>query len=174
MNKILILVGVVASVVLLYIVSAVFQVKVRDIDSGWGVQLIGGKRGETSIEGFESQPASLNYSMGKYSNIRIQLPNNDSIIRKHTQLLPSKLYIPQGTPLPLLPKVSKEPAYTNGTNVDGTANSPAAMSMLKYNQCRPDCCPGTYSCSGGCVCLSKKQSDFINARGNNRTAPSNY
>ena len=70
--------------------------------------------------------------------------------------------------------VSKEPSYTNGTNVDGTPNSPAAMSMLKYNQCRPDCCPGTYSCSGGCVCLSKKQSDFINARGNNRTTPSNY
>lgn len=174
MNKILIVVGVVASVVLLYILSAVFHVKVRDIDEGYGIKLIGGWRGNANVETFESQPAHLNYSMGKYSNLLIKLPNNDHVERKHSELLPSKLYIPAGTPLPLLPKVSKEPEYTNGTHVDGTSESPKAMSMLKYNKCKPECCPGTFSCSGGCVCLNKKQSDFINSRGNNRTAPSNF
>lgn len=46
--------------------------------------------------------------------------------------------------------------------------------MFKYNQSKPECCPGTYSTSSGRVCLTQQQSDFINSRGNNRSTPSNF
>jgi len=36
------------------------------------------------------------------------------------------------------------------------------------NQCKPECCGATLSCSGGCVCTSPEQRDFINTRGGNR------
>ena len=172
MNKILITIAVVLSLVLLYIVSCLFEVRIRDNE--YGLKLIGGSRGDHTVEGFESSPAHLTYTMGPYSNIAFNLGNGEHFIRKNTSLLSSDLYVPAGTPLPLRPKVSKEPSYTNGPNVDGTKQSPKAMSMMKYNQCKPECCPGTYSCSGGCVCLTKNQSEFINSRGNNRTKPSNY
>ena len=31
---------------------------------------------------------------------------------------------------------------------------------FSYNKCSPDCCPSTYSCSGGCICLSEKQKNI--------------
>lgn len=172
MDKKLIIIAVIVSAVLLYIVSVLFEIRVRNDE--YGIGLIGGSRGDHTVELFESRPASLTHSMGAYSNIKFMLPNNDHMHRQNAPLLSSKLYVPAGTPLPLLPKVSREPVYSNGPNVDGTPFTPKSMDMLKYNQCKPECCPGTYSCSGGCVCVNKKQSDFINSRGNNRTAPSNF
>ena len=172
MDKKLIIIAVIVSVVLLYVVSVLFEIRVRNDE--YGIQLIGGKRGDDTVELFESSPASLNHSMGPYSNIKFMLPNNDHMHRQNAPLLSSKLYVPAGTPLPLVPKVSKEPAYSNGPNVDGTLLTAKSMDMLKYNQSRPECCPSTYSTSTGCVCVNKKQSDFINSRGNNRTAPSSF
>jgi hypothetical protein len=32
----------------------------------------------------------------------------------------------------------------------------------------PDCCPSSYSTSGGCICVSKDQLNAINSRGGNR------
>jgi hypothetical protein len=43
--------------------------------------------------------------------------------------------------------------------------------MFKDNQCKPSCCGASYSCSGGCVCTTPDQRNFINMRGGNRTAP---
>jgi hypothetical protein len=48
---------------------------------------------------------------------------------------------------------------------------PDSLFMFKNNQCKPECCPSSYSCDGGCVCTSPDQRDVIAKRGGNRTAP---
>jgi len=48
---------------------------------------------------------------------------------------------------------------------------PDNMFMFKNNQCKPSCCGASYSCSGGCVCTTPEQRDYINSRGGNRTRP---
>jgi hypothetical protein len=43
--------------------------------------------------------------------------------------------------------------------------------IFKNNQCKPECCPASFSCGSGCVCTTGKQRDFIASRGGNRTNP---
>ena len=163
---------VVIGVIVLYLVSWLIQIKYRDDE--YGLDLIGGSRGNKMVELFDSKPAPLTYGMGPLSNINIKLRSGNHFIRKDKPLIQSNnIYVPSGTPLPLEPRISSM-GSTNGTNVDGTVNTPKSMAMFKYNKCVPECCPSTYSCSGGCVCQSDKQADFINKRGNNRTTPSEY
>jgi len=68
-------------------------------------------------------------------------------------------------------------SYTNlqslGPSIDGNTNSPNNMFMFAYNQCKPECCPSTYSCDGGCICTTKAQLKFGRTRGNNKTLPIN-
>ena len=52
-------------------------------------------------------------------------------------------------------------------NVDGDKNSPQRLSMLANNYASLNCCPSTYSTDRGCVCLTKKQTDFLSRRGYN-------
>ena len=40
----------------------------------------------------------------------------------------------------------------------------APMFMFRKNKCSPDCCPSTYSCSGGCVCTTEEQRKRIQGR----------
>ena len=40
--------------------------------------------------------------------------------------------------------------------------------LFALNQCKPECCPSTYSCDSGCVCATPEQNDFIATRGSNR------
>ena len=54
--------------------------------------------------------------------------------------------------------------------VDGTKDGPRSIFMFTYNQCHPDCCPSTYSCSNGCVCTNEKQRELLNKRGRNRSS----
>jgi len=48
---------------------------------------------------------------------------------------------------------------------------PDNLFMFKNNQCKPECCPASFSCGSGCVCTTAKQRDFIASRGGNRNAP---
>lgn len=48
---------------------------------------------------------------------------------------------------------------------------PDNLFMFKNNQCKPECCPSSYTCSSGCVCTTAKQRDFIASRGGNRNSP---
>lgn len=45
---------------------------------------------------------------------------------------------------------------------------PDNLFYFKNNQCKPECCPATLACDGGCVCSSNFQRKFINERGGNR------
>jgi hypothetical protein len=46
-----------------------------------------------------------------------------------------------------------------------------SLFIFKNNQCKPECCGASFSCSGGCVCTTPQQRNYINGRGGNRTAP---
>jgi hypothetical protein len=48
---------------------------------------------------------------------------------------------------------------------------PDNLFMFKDNQCKPECCPASFSCDGGCVCTTPQQRNYINQRGGNRTRP---
>ena len=46
-----------------------------------------------------------------------------------------------------------------------------SLFMFKNNQCKPECCGSSFSCSGGCVCTTPDQRQYIAGRGGNRSRP---
>ena len=58
--------------------------------------------------------------------------------------------------------------------VDEDKDAPRRMFMFSNNQCRPDCCPATYSCDGGCVCTTETQRKLLAGRGGNSTPGNEY
>lgn len=48
---------------------------------------------------------------------------------------------------------------------------PDNLFMFKNNQCKPECCPSSFACDGGCVCTTPEQRQVIASRGGNRTTP---
>ena len=50
--------------------------------------------------------------------------------------------------------------------VEGHKKPDQNMFMFSHNKCSPGCCPGTYSCSTGCVCTTNEQRNLIGGRGN--------
>ena len=52
-----------------------------------------------------------------------------------------------------------------------TNNNEAAQTIVAFEgaECKPECCPGEFSCSHGCVCLTKDQKNDLMLRGNNRS-----
>jgi hypothetical protein len=86
-----------------------------------------------------------------------------------SQLTPQdKVVVYQGVSVPDAPPTAvtwdKDPS---APSVDGKSDSPSAMFMMAFNKCDPSCCPSTYSCGGGCVCMTKEQQDFVGSRGSN-------
>jgi len=154
--------GVILSVVLLFLL---------------GLLLLNQQRQLKEIkENFEVlNPAPLDYGIGLYSNVKLQQMGGDYVLPINQQNKNSiYAYTAQGTPLGLEEQPSYVPHYSNGPSVDGTEKTPNQMFMLAYNECKPECCPSTFSCDGGCVCTSKNQRNFINQRGNNRTFPTEF
>lgn len=41
------------------------------------------------------------------------------------------------------------------------------LNTIDMSTCKASCCPSTYSCDNGCVCLSMKDKNSIFRRGNN-------
>ena len=48
---------------------------------------------------------------------------------------------------------------------------PDSLFIFKNNQCKPECCPSSYACDGGCVCTTPDQRQEIAGRGGNNTRP---
>ncbi len=63
--------------------------------------------------------------------------------------------------------VTSDNSVLSGPNVDGDKNSPQRLSMFANNYASLNCCPSTYSTDRGCVCVTKKQKDFLSRRGYN-------
>ena len=111
--------------------------------------------------------APLKYGIGEYSNLVLK-PEGKSNWRHEPSDLPlldnNVLY--QGNQLPL--NVSNKYYFDDNEsapNVDGEKGSPKSLFMFSNNECRPECCPSTYSCDKGCVCTTEQQRKFINNRG---------
>ena len=51
---------------------------------------------------------------------------------------------------------------------------PGELLIFAENEVKPECCPSYYTSSTGCVCASKKQMDYLNERGGNRTLDSEF
>lgn len=98
-----------------------------------------------------------------------QINNSQSTERFGDNLLsPENIVVYQGNMLPAVPATKMEfDSHESLPNVDGSKDSPKSMFMMSFNKCDASCCPSTYSCSGGCVCMTDKQKDFIGKRGNN-------
>ena len=170
MDNKFILIGSGVFILLIVIFKYFLQIQYRNREVGTDKN--GYKRGSTGLEEFSNlNPAKLNYKMGKHSNIK--LTNCPGSYWRHPpaneKLITSRVYTPQGTPLPILP--SSSGPITVGPTVDGTKNTPKDMFMFAYNQCKPECCPSTHSCSGGCICTTPSQRKFLAGRGNNKTRP---
>ena len=70
--------------------------------------------------------------------------------------------------------LTQDLVYKRYPSIDGDSKSHKHLFMFAHNQCSPSCCPSTYSCSTGCVCITKKQRDHINKRGGNRSVPTSF
>jgi len=167
-TKYLILVTV--GITLLVLAINILRISFAGVEDIVGVEKNGHYRGSDCIENFQDlNPAQLETKIGEYDGQR--LSNCPKSFWRHPpaneKLNVGNLYVPQGTPLPNIP--SSSGPLTNGPEVDGVTGSPKDMFVFAYNQCKPECCPSTYSCSGGCVCTTKKQRAFIGQnRGNNK------
>jgi hypothetical protein len=55
-------------------------------------------------------------------------------------------------------------------NVGGPIPLPEGeLFIWRENKSDPNCCPGIYSTSTGCICSSPEQMNYLNERGGNRT-----
>lgn len=116
-----------------------------------------------------NQPASVYYAMGSgvpgnYDNIRFIANPYDGwkAAPANAPLLPNKLYVPMGTPLPL-------------KNEEVAMELPAdSMFVFGRNQASPNC-KGSFSTSTGQVCTTPEQRDYIGVyRGGNKTYPTEF
>lgn len=109
------------------------------------------------------------YIFLKKTNVLNGGPAKESFTSDKYALIPKdKLMVYQGNTLP--DKGSGSPIldqHESLPTVDGKPDSSRSMFMLAYNKCDPSCCPSTYSCSGGCVCMTKDQQKFVGTRGAN-------
>jgi len=107
-------------------------------------------------------------SMGPYDGLCLQTGNKEAWMKNpyNVSLVPNdSLFTYLGSQGPLKPVFSDNSAYF-GPPVDGKPGSPKKMFMFANNRTSPDCCPGTFSTSTGCVCTTENQRDFIASRGN--------
>jgi hypothetical protein len=82
--------------------------------------------------------------------------------------------------------ISKASKYSNDLGYQATAGKSntyvgtavplpdGELFFFKNNQFKPECCPGPYSSSTGCACMSAEQVKYLNTRGGNRTSDSEF
>ena len=82
--------------------------------------------------------------------------------------------------------ISKASKYSNDLGYQATAGKAntyvgtavplpdGELFFFKNNQFKPECCPGPYSSSTGCACMSAEQVKYLNTRGGNRTSDSEF
>jgi hypothetical protein len=149
---------VLAVVVLVYLLSSIFQI--TPVSGECGLMCIAGTGVKEPFLG--SSPA--NFEGERLKTEKKMYPLNDKLV-----------YTPQGTPNNLRPTDTVPAVYpASDLSVDGTKKSPTSLFMFANNQCRPDCCPSTYSCGGGCVCVTQEQMNYISNRGNNNTGVQSF
>lgn len=113
-------------------------------------------------------PLDLKYKIGPYDGLCL---SDEEDLNK--LIGDNKLMSYLGVQGPIQ-NVGSDNSYLTGPTVDGDEDSPQRLFMFANNVTSLNCCPSTYSSSTGCVCSTKKQNDFINRRGFNRTGQGQF
>jgi len=99
--------------------------------------------------------------IGSYDNILLKTTCNQGGWKAepcNPPLLKNKLFVPQGTPLPL----KSEMVFSEIPD--------DSMFIFSRSYSSPDCCPSTFSTDRGCVCTSPNMRKYIGEmRGKNMT-----
>lgn len=163
MNKALIIT---LSLGLLVILSFILEIRFRNYNLGMNVN--GYKRGKIGVENFESKPAKLDYIISHNDGVKLtNCPEDRWRHPPSDENLMINSFTPQGHHMPLKKQTHITDMPKKGPNVDSFGNL-KSMFTFAYNQCKPECCPATYSCDGGCVCTTDSQRDFLAKRGLNK------
>lgn len=112
-----------------------------------------------------SNPFASSYSTIYPKDYSEDITNSAPVFMK-----PHSMEVYQGVSIPTKYKPTESLAYDKSLPpVDGNSKGLRSMYMFAYNKCSPECCKESpYSCSGGCVCMSDKQMEFLDNRGDNR------
>lgn len=110
----------------------------------------GSKEGFAVAKGLTG--AALNYSMGDGVKTTWEHPNKDYSYNSWFRSLENNT-------------MGITPPFPRDLN---------QLDMLQNNQFDPDCCPGIYSNSMGCACMTPEQMKYLNMRGGNRTFNSQF
>jgi len=113
--------------------------------------------------------------MGPFDGLCLKTGNKEYWMKSpdNTSLIPNdSLFSYLSSQGPVKPVFSDNSALF-GPPIDGEDGSPKKMFMFANNRTSPNCCPGTFSSSTGCVCTTEKQRDFIASRGNQGPGPAN-
>lgn len=111
---------------------------------------------------------------GPHNLMKEVLPSmyiNEKFNDKYSLIPGDKLVVYQGNTLPDTPSsnITLE-NHSSYPSINGMSESDKSLFTFSRNKCDPSCCPSTYSCGGGCVCMTKEQTNFIGTRGyNNRS-----
>lgn len=105
------------------------------------------------------------FSIWKKSQVSEEYTDNKEA-STNSLLDKSKISVAMGTGYPPVPPTAVNfDQHPSLPSVDGTSDAPKAMFMMAYNKCDPGCCPSTFSCGHGCVCMTEEQKKFIANRG---------
>ena len=129
-------------------------------------------------EGFDNPPAKkkpvgqdvirqLPSSMGPFDGLCLQTGNKEHWMKSpdNTALIPNDaLFSYLSSQGPVKPVFTDNSALF-GPPIDGQDGSAKKMFMFANNRTSPNCCPGTFSTSTGCVCTTENQRDYIASRG---------
>jgi len=152
------------AVVLIYSLHYTYSSVASKNVGPYGINIIGGSRGHDGVskETFLN-PADIDYKMGEYSGVK--LDNDDKI--KYDKLYGLNV---GNQDLHIDPEPCDSFECLNGIvpSIDGTPEAPKSAAIFKYNRSLPECCPGPYSTSTGCVCPTTQQKKYIDSRGNNK------
>jgi len=105
--------------------------------------------------------------MGPYDGLCLKTGNKEYWMKSpdNTALIPNDaLFSYLSSQGPLKPVFTDDSAL-HGPPIDGHPDSAKKMFMFANNRTSPNCCPGTYSTSTGCVCTTDNQRDYIASRG---------
>lgn len=112
-----------------------------------------------------NDPSPIKYNIGNgvigsYADLQLRTPCKEGW--KHPPcnppLKPDKLFVPQGTPLPL----KNETIYSELPK--------DSMFLFSRSVSSPECCPSTFSTDRGCVCTTEQQRKLVGEeRGKNKT-----
>ena len=105
-------------------------------------------------------------SIGPYDGLCLNSiqKNNDYDIVSNDKL---QTYLGVQGPLQV---VNTDNSDLKGPTVDGDENSPQRLFMLANNKASLNCCDSSnMSTSNGCICMTKKQTNYIKSRGSNNS-----